>query len=340
VGCLRPSPRRLLALLLAAAALVAAVAGCGGASRPESPRAQAQDAARAFLDAYVDGDGRVVRRDQGGDTVSEGQAYGMLAAVAAGDRVRFERIWAWTAAHLRHPDGLLSWHWQDGHASDVQTASDADLDTAHALRLAAHRFRHPALARESRRMADAMREKEIRNGVVLPGAWALSLPSPGLMNPSYVDPRGLQALHMDDVARASQAAIAPLLTGGHAPPDWAVVGPPPVAAAGPGGSGGPSGYGFDAARLPVRLAASCDRADRRLAAGLTGLQQANGNGSAVFLVARAAQASAAGDRARMASLLDEAQAHERDHATYYGAAWVALGRALLQTDLLGRCPAG
>ncbi len=35
---------------------------------------------RLFLDTYVDA-GRVVRTDQGGDTVSEGQAYGLLLAV-------------------------------------------------------------------------------------------------------------------------------------------------------------------------------------------------------------------------------------------------------------------
>ena len=60
-----------------------------------------------FLDRYVDGDGRVVRHDQGGDTVSEGQAYAMLLSVAADDRSRFDRVWGWTRAHLRRSDGLL-----------------------------------------------------------------------------------------------------------------------------------------------------------------------------------------------------------------------------------------
>jgi endoglucanase len=42
--------------------------------------AAALQAGRDFLDHYVEGDGRVVRRDEGGDVVSEGQAYGMLIA--------------------------------------------------------------------------------------------------------------------------------------------------------------------------------------------------------------------------------------------------------------------
>ena len=43
-------------------------------------RASDARAADRFLAGYVTGDGRVIRRDQGGDIVSEGQAYGMLIA--------------------------------------------------------------------------------------------------------------------------------------------------------------------------------------------------------------------------------------------------------------------
>ncbi|HYZ66862.1 MAG TPA: glycoside hydrolase, partial [Mycobacterium sp.] len=38
--------------------------------------AAAREAGRGFLSSYVGADGRVVRRDEGGDVVSEGQAYG------------------------------------------------------------------------------------------------------------------------------------------------------------------------------------------------------------------------------------------------------------------------
>ena len=320
-------------------AVAAFAAGCGNAQAPASPRDQAVEAARSFLDRYVDGDGRVVRREQGGDTVSEGQAYALLAAVAIGDRPRFDRVWSWTDAHLRRGDGLLSWRWADGRVADVQPAADADLDAAHALKLAATRFGEPALADQSRRIADAMRGAEIRDGVIVAGPWARDR---GALNPSYIDPRALEVLPMDDVARASRAAIAPLMRGGAAPPDWATLGPP-VAATGPpseAAGGGGAGYGFDAARLPVRLAASCDAQDRRLAASLTGLRDAAPADHPVFSVARAAQAAAAGDRGAADALLDDAAAQDAQHPSYYGAAWVALGRALLQTDLLGSCPRG
>jgi endoglucanase len=60
----------------------------------------------------------------------------------------------------------------------------------------------------------------------------------------------------------------------------------------------------------------------------------------VFTVARAAQAWAAGDRGAAGTLLDDATVQDQGAPSYYGAAWVALGRLLLDTDLLGSCQAG
>src|SRR5215472_14856734 len=63
----------------------------------------------AFLATYVQPDGRVTRPDQGGDTVSEGQAYGLLLAEVAGDNGAFGRIWRWTHDHLQLPNGLFAY---------------------------------------------------------------------------------------------------------------------------------------------------------------------------------------------------------------------------------------
>lgn len=288
-----------------------------------------------------------MRRDQGGDTVSEGQAYAMLAAVAIGDRATFARVWRWTTAHLARDDGLLAWR-----AGDPQSAADADLDAAHALKLAADRWRRADYARASRRIADAMRGAEIRDGVLVAGPWAEDR---GVTNPSYFDPRALQALHMDDVARATRAALAPVWRTADAPPDWATLAspappsgapsdgaggrPPSASPSGPpgGGDGGPS-YGYDAARVPIRLAASCDPADRRVAASFTGLRARAPSDHPVFVVARAAAAKARGDTADATALLDDAARRDAERPTYYGAAWVALGRLLLGSDRLGGCP--
>ena len=57
----------------------------------------------------------------------------------------------------------------------------------------------------------------------------------------------------------------------------------------------------------------------------------------VVLVAAAGAADAAGQPAARDGLLDEAEALDRRSPTYYGAAWVALGRIMLTTKLLDTC---
>ena len=55
------------------------------------------------------------------------------------------------------------------------------------------------------------------------------------------------------------------------------------------------------------------------------------------LVAAAGAADAAGQPAARDGLLDEAEALDKRFPTYYGAAWVALGRIMLTTKLLDAC---
>jgi endoglucanase len=57
----------------------------------------------------------------------------------------------------------------------------------------------------------------------------------------------------------------------------------------------------------------------------------------VALVSAAATDHAAGDREAGAARLDQASALQQRYPTYFGAAWVALGRIMLDTSLLGEC---
>ena len=100
----------------------------------------------AYKARFITEDGRVVRRDQDGDTVSEGQAYAMLRAAWMDDRATFDRVWAWTRAHLgregRPWPALMAWRWalepdRGGYVSDWSVAPDADTDIALSLLLAA-----------------------------------------------------------------------------------------------------------------------------------------------------------------------------------------------------------
>ena len=321
---------------LAVVAVAVLLAGCGGGE--------------PFLDRYVEDDGRVVRHDQGGDTVSEGQAYAMLLAAAEGDEERFARVWTWTREHLRRPDGLLSWRWADGRVADPEPAADADLDAARALLVAARRFDEPRYAREGRALGRAIARNETAaiagKTVLVAGPWARD---DGVVNPSYWSPRTYAMLGLDDAAAASRR-LSDVLTESSLPPDWATVEPWGVTAAGPP-AGGEPGYGYDAVRVPIRLAESCNPADRELAARMWPLLREQPGAarraldgtpltdreSPAALAGAAAAAHAAGDDRAWRELLDRAEALDQDHPTYYGAAVVALTRATLETGALGRC---
>jgi endoglucanase len=196
--------------------------------------------------------------------------------------------------------------------------------------------------------------------VLVAGAWART--SPAVVNPSYFSPRAyadLDHANADSrwpaLAATSRALVASTIGGGKLPPDWArvpggltaegIATPAASAALAPGRSG------LDAFRVAVRAAESCVPADRRLAAGLWPLyRRAPGRSAygtdgraltsqqhAASFVAAAAAARAAGHPAIGDHLLDRAEATDRAHPTYYGAAWAALGRVLLTSGALGAC---
>jgi endoglucanase len=326
---------RAVLILLAAVALLA---GCGGEKR------------ESFLDRYVQDDGRVVRTDQGGDTVSEGQAYAMLLAVADDDADRFAKVWGWTRANLRRPDRLLAWHWKDGHVIGDEPATDADLDTARALSLAGDRFGNQAYRDASRSLMRAIVRGETTwaadRTVLVAGPFARAQ---AVVNPSYWSPRAYRQLGFEKVAQSSRQLVSRLLESG-LPADWARVEPYGIVPSGPPAGGG-AAYSFDAVRVPIRLAESCDPADRELAAKLwpklrddPGASRRKLDGTPLggddhpaALVGAAAAARAAGDRSASDELLDRAAALDADHPSYYGAAWVDLGRAMLVDGSLGRC---
>lgn len=354
--------------------------GCGATSsggtsstRISGPQAEegtqppdlAAAAARAFLKRYVHSDGRVVRIDQGGDTVGEGQAYGMLLAAAIGDSQLFETIWGWTKSNLRRPDGLLMFLWRDGRVVDPQAASDADLDASRALLVGACRFNRPALRKEALQLGDAIMRVEVAsyNGtpVLTAGPWAVAAPI--TIDPSYFSPAtfaALQAASGDPrwgaLAASSRSITSALMQPpSRLPPDWArLEGGRPVAIGMPSEPQTRPQFGFDAVRTLVRMAEDPNPAGRRIAARawpvfegadptklpvehkLSG-QPIGNTLNPVVLVAAAGAADAAGDLAARDGLLATAETLDRRFPTYYGAAWVALGRIMLTTNFLKTC---
>ncbi|WIE76516.1 glycosyl hydrolase family 8 [Curtobacterium sp. MCSS17_007] len=373
--------RRTWIPITAAAALVVAVGVALVAVRPWSDRAPltgatssatsspAPDVDRSaaqlrtdFLDDYVQ-DGRVVRTDQGGDTVSEGQAYGLLIAYASDDRKTFGEIWSWTKRHLLTDDDLLAWRWtpEDGVA-DEQSASDADLDAARALVLAGERWDDERYTAAGKAVASAILEHETATTdlgtILLPGPWADS--EPYRYNASYASPAAFRILERatgdrrwTELERGSSAATAAVLDESDLPSDWSQVhadgSVDPMPATGDQGS---VVYGWEAMRLPLRYAEACSADDRALAGSVAptlarstqlaaqldlGGTAVTGDTSGLAYAARAAAEHAAGSSSAAAADLRRMDRTAATTPTYYGDAWAALGATMLTSDVLGGC---
>ncbi|MCF3932196.1 glycosyl hydrolase family 8 [Acuticoccus sp. M5D2P5] len=94
-----------------------------------------------YRNRFVDGSGRVLDVDNGGQSHSEGQGYGMIFAVEANDPATFDRIWRFTKDNLQiRSDSLLAWRWRPEtapHVTDINNATDGDILVAYALLRAA-----------------------------------------------------------------------------------------------------------------------------------------------------------------------------------------------------------
>jgi endo-1,4-beta-D-glucanase Y len=348
---------------VACAGLAAGMAGCGGSSPATGPQ---QQAAARFLAAYVRPDGRVVRPDQGGTTVSEGQAYGMLLSEVAGDPAAFRRIWGWTRSHLRQSDGLFAYLTNAaGTVVSRQPASDADLLIAWALL----RYQGPGAAawhNEGRQVAGAILAHEVAKGpggqpILAAGPWATGRPAS--LDPSYWSLSAMQGLarltgqaEWRSMADGAVAMTRTLTQDGRLlPPDWAelTAGGALLPEPAPNGSQPQTQYGPDAQRTVAWFAASCDAQARALAARWWPLLRPAGRARSLALrpdgtvlnsaaaplplVASAAAAKSAGDGAAAQRMLRQAAAAQHSHPTYYGGAWAALGTVLLTSTSLSSC---
>jgi endoglucanase len=276
----------------------------------------------------------------------------MLLTAASGDHHRFRLVWKWTRTHVQRPDGLLAYRWRSGAVVDTQPAADADLDAAHALVVAGRRFGDPGLRRAGVRIGRSILARETMPSalgpVLVAGLWAAG---PRTVNPSYFSPAAFQELARTTgdprwaQLEFSSYRIVDQLTAAppDVPPDWATVDTSGNAFPRSAPSGDGPRFGFEALRVPIRMAGSRTDYGRGLAArmwhffsalqpetiapvyGLDG-QPATGGQHAAMLAAAAASGAAAGDVAREQSLMAQAAAVDLAAPTYYGSAWLALAQ--------------
>lgn len=107
---------------------------------------------QTYAAQFVMPDGRVIDNVNGGISHTESQGYGMLLAVAAGDKATFERIWTFTESKMYvREDGLGAWKFVPdagavasndntglanpvaGQITDMNNATDGDILIAWAL---------------------------------------------------------------------------------------------------------------------------------------------------------------------------------------------------------------
>ncbi|HJQ41725.1 MAG TPA: glycosyl hydrolase family 8 [Jatrophihabitantaceae bacterium] len=350
----------VMMVMLAGCALVLATREAEQGSAPsDSTRTAIND----FFNRYMDPDGRVVRRDQGGDTVSEGQSYALLLAAVSNDRTRFDQVWTWTTSHLQRPDGLLSWRYADGAVADPMSATDADVQSAWALTIAAQRFAPEPYTSDARRLAASILDHESVSAAgqryLTAGPWATN--DPATVNPSYAVPQALVELarvtgdmRWNELVTTSRALDSDLRSRSALPPDWLSLDltsgrTQPVAAPNDPSSG--PAFGLDAARLVAWLSADCDASDRANAAEwatrldaqprvqrreLTG-EPIGADESAASVAAAATAEVASGNRDRADWLFADARQMDEAHPTYYGAAWLAIGLALAEPQTALTC---
>lgn len=247
--------------LVLCAALLLLAAGCAP-ERREPPPTLSPALWRDFAARFLDG-GRVVDRDNGGISHSEGQGYGLLFAEAAGDHRGFERLWRWTRRHLQRDDGLLAWRWQPGQGvTDSNNASDGDILVAWALLRAAERWRDDDYRRQGLALVTAIRTWLLREHggalYLLPGRQGFDKAGGLVLNPSYyvfpalaafaiVDPTGPWQQVIDDgLAMIAAGQVAPI----NLPPDWLLLGDSGLTPA----PGFPPRFSWDAVRIPLYLA--------------------------------------------------------------------------------------
>ena len=140
----------------------------------------------AFVTACANGRYRV-KFDTPSETVSEGIAYGMLLSAYANDKELFDGLWLYYNDFL-NSNGIMNWKIEGcSHATGLNGATDAELDTAIALMVADKKWGNSGAINyksdaESLINKIKLYEVELGSNVLKPGdAWGGSY----ITNPSY-----------------------------------------------------------------------------------------------------------------------------------------------------------
>jgi endo-1,4-beta-D-glucanase Y len=132
---------------------------------------------------------KVVRPENGNDTVSEGIGYGMLIGVFMNDKSMFDALWTYAKSKF---DGnhLMTWCQGTGQTNSCNSsgsATDGDEDMAYALLMASKQWSGGSYASDASALIGNIYAHEVSGNILLPGD---SFGSNGLneLDPSYFAP--------------------------------------------------------------------------------------------------------------------------------------------------------
>lgn len=224
------------------------IASVAAAAESIAPPKRLQESWDAYRQRFVQTDGRVIDWESDERTTSEGQAYAMLRAVFMDDPVTFARTLKWAEDNLRRQgsgkleDHLWVWKWgKDDQKKwvilDRNFASDADIDAATALILAARRWNRPDYLKLAQvKLQDIWDFSTIDLGgqrYLLPGPRdAFQRENQIILNPSYLAPYSFRLFTQVDpdrdwmsLVRSSYQVLeqSAQLSAVYLPSDWVAL---------------------------------------------------------------------------------------------------------------------
>uniref|UniRef100_Q3ATR3 cellulase n=1 Tax=Chlorobium chlorochromatii (strain CaD3) TaxID=340177 RepID=Q3ATR3_CHLCH len=241
-------------------------------SVPQNPEKISTEAWHYYRDTFIK-NGRVIRPQNNNDTVSEGQAYTMVRAVLMKDRKTFDECLAWSEKVLsrKNSDGdyLLAWHYRDGKVTDTTAASDADIDYAFSLIVASKIWQAPRYLELAKEVLASILEAETtrHQGRLYLLPWPANKNKPGdllAQNLSYYAPSHFKLFYETtsdprwlELVDTTYYLLGRLLHPGELPegpivPDWIAINDAGAFVHLPGKD---VRYGWDAVRVPMRIAA-------------------------------------------------------------------------------------
>jgi endoglucanase len=225
---------------------------------------------------------RTIDPSQNNITTSEGESYTMLRAAWVDDQATFDANWAWTQQNLERPDDVFSWlYGQEASGTygiltaqgGENSASDADSDIALALLFAYGRWQEPQYLASAKQVIQGIWNEDVVSADGKPYLAADNLErssssTVAAIDPSYFSPYAYRIFAtidpshpwtdlLDDSYAVMTASIDDALgssASADLPPDWIGINKTTGALTPLAAPNADTNYGFDAMRLPWRLA--------------------------------------------------------------------------------------